>query len=143
MLFAFLVLWSSIYSVLWIRSTDQARKGSGLLLIAFLVSKTRPFEVRSTLDHSKTGHVQFPDPHCSPQSSTTVLSYKYSGIKYRTSKIWKHPKTRLFGIQNLNGPVFEYCLKTGLNCLEVKLCLKSALCDDQLAFVHLKNGCHV
>ena len=28
-------------------------------------SKTGPFMNRSTLDHSKTGHVRFSDPHCS------------------------------------------------------------------------------
>ena len=40
-------------------------KDNGLAAILFLDhSKTRPIENRTKVDHSKTGHVLFLDPHC-------------------------------------------------------------------------------
>ena len=40
-------------------------QANGLAAILFFDhSKTGPFENRTKVDHSKTGHVRFSDPHC-------------------------------------------------------------------------------
>ena len=55
-------------------------------------SKTGPFHIRSTFDHSKTGHLRFSDPHCIWITIETINDYN---ITFKPALFTLNPQCRM------------------------------------------------